>query len=146
LPALALGRSAKRHDAADAGVEAFGNSLDNAALAGRVAAFEDDADLQAFDPHPLLELDQLELKACQLIDVFVFFHRLFRQMAVVKAFPVRFHRGSFPSVAQHFASEFRRIALVLFPVRLLVAHGRLPSPDTPVVDSSHVMTAEADTA
>jgi hypothetical protein len=124
LPALALGRSAKRHDAADAGVEAFGNSLDNAALAGRVAAFEDDADLQAFDSHPLLELDQFELKTRQFIDIFVLFHRLFRQVAPVKATPMGFDRGGFPSVAQHLAGEFRRVALVLFPVRLLVAHGR----------------------
>src|SRR5262249_135474 len=53
-----------------------------AALAGGVAAFEDDHDLEALQPHPLLQLDQLELQADQLVDVFVFGRRPLRRLAV----------------------------------------------------------------
>src|SRR5262249_11494555 len=45
LPALLLGRRAERHDAADAGIEALGDALDDAALAGRIAALEEHDDL-----------------------------------------------------------------------------------------------------
>ena len=45
LRALALGRRRQRHDAADARVEPLGDALDDAALAGGVAALEQDDDL-----------------------------------------------------------------------------------------------------
>ena len=40
--------------------------LDRAALAGGVATLEDDDDLQALAPDPLLELDELDLELSQL--------------------------------------------------------------------------------
>src|SRR5262245_60119394 len=46
LAALALCRSAKRHNAADARVQTFGDALDHAALAGSVASLENDDNLQ----------------------------------------------------------------------------------------------------
>jgi hypothetical protein len=44
LRALALVRSGQRRDAADAWIEALGDALDHAALAGGVAALEDHDD------------------------------------------------------------------------------------------------------
>ena len=64
---LALGRRRQRDHAKDARADAFGDALDRSTLAGGVAAFEDDADLGAGGFHPLLELDQLDLKRFQLL-------------------------------------------------------------------------------
>jgi len=47
LAALAFRRRAERDDAADARVQALGDALDDPAFAGRVAALEDDGDLEA---------------------------------------------------------------------------------------------------
>ena len=70
LALLALGRRCQsattRHNPR---VEALGDALDHAALAGRVAALEDDHDLQALLLDPFLELDQLLLKGVQLAQV-----------------------------------------------------------------------------
>ena len=131
LAALALGRGAEGDDAADSGVEALGDSLDDAALAGGIAAFEDDADLQALDPHPFLELDQFELKAGELVDVFVLLHRLFREAAMIQAMPMGFDGGGFPRVGQHFPGDIRPVAPGLLAVRPLVAHGRFSPADAP---------------
>jgi hypothetical protein len=56
-------RCAECNNAADAGVERVGDSLDGATLAGGVAALEDDHDSQALVPDPLLQFDQLDLEA-----------------------------------------------------------------------------------
>jgi hypothetical protein len=69
LAALAFGRRAECHHAADAGVEAFGDALDDAAFARRVTPFEDHHDAQALLDHPVLQLDELELQPHQFVDV-----------------------------------------------------------------------------
>ena len=62
LRALALVRRRQRHDAADARVQALGDALDDAALAGGIAPLEDHHDLQLVGLHPVLQLDQLALQ------------------------------------------------------------------------------------
>ncbi len=66
LRLLALGRRRQRHDAEDARAGAFRDPLDDATLAGRVASFEQHADLGPADLDPLLQLDELNLKGLQL--------------------------------------------------------------------------------
>jgi hypothetical protein len=66
LGLLALGRRGQRHDPEDAGAHPLGDRLDRAALAGAVAALEDDADLRAGRLHPLLEGDELGVERAQL--------------------------------------------------------------------------------
>ncbi len=66
LRLLALGRDAEGADAGDARVQGFGDALDDAALAGRVATFEEADDLEPAKLDPFLELDQLDLKSGQL--------------------------------------------------------------------------------
>ena len=51
--------------AADAGIEPRGDAGDGAALAGRVAPFEDDHHFLALVDHPFLELGQFDLQAGQ---------------------------------------------------------------------------------
>ena len=70
LRALALVRRGQRRDAADARVEPLGDALDHAALAGGVAALEQDDDLVAsVCDDPVLQLDQLALQAEQLAEI-----------------------------------------------------------------------------
>ena len=57
------------NDAADARIEPLGDSLDNAALAGRIAPFENDRDLRAGMLHPVLQFDQLRLQADQRSEI-----------------------------------------------------------------------------
>src|SRR5262249_39753474 len=87
LPTLLLGGRAERDYAADARVEARGDALNDAALAGRIPALEDDDDLEALQAHPLLQLDEFELQANELIGVFVIGRRLPRQLAVADDMP-----------------------------------------------------------
>jgi hypothetical protein len=61
LGLLALGRRSQGDDPADAGVQALGNPLDDATLAGGVSPLEDHDDLEALVPDPFLELDQFDL-------------------------------------------------------------------------------------
>ena len=63
---LALGRRGQGDDAKHARADALGDRLDRAALAGAVAAFEHDADLQPLVLHPPLELDQLDVQPLEL--------------------------------------------------------------------------------
>ena len=63
LRALALVRRGQRDDAADARIEALGDALDHAALAGGIAAFEEHDDLELLCDDPVLQLDQLVLQA-----------------------------------------------------------------------------------
>ena len=69
LRALALARRRQRDDAADARVQPLRDALDHAALAGRVAAFEDHDDLQPVFDHPVLQLDQFALQPEQLAEI-----------------------------------------------------------------------------
>ena len=69
LAPLALGRRRQRHDPGVPRIEAQRDGLDRAALAGRVAAFEDDGDLEPFVADPLLELDELDLEPGELAQV-----------------------------------------------------------------------------
>ena len=69
LRALALARRRQRHGAADARVQPLGDALDDAALAGRVAALEQHDELELLVDHPVLQLDQLALQPQQLGEV-----------------------------------------------------------------------------
>ena len=61
LAALDVGGGGEGDDAGGAGVEVLGERLDGAALAGGVAALEDDDDALAGGAEPGLQLDELEL-------------------------------------------------------------------------------------
>lgn len=76
LGALALGGFGERDDARHARIEKFRDPLDGAALAGRVAPFEDDNDAGALGAHPLLKFHQFRLQPVQL--AFVQLTRHFR--------------------------------------------------------------------
>ena len=69
LRALALAGGRQRRDAADPRIEALRDALDDAALAGGVAAFEDHDDLELLVLHPVLQLDQLALQPEQLPEI-----------------------------------------------------------------------------
>ena len=60
-----LGRCRQRHHAKHPWADALGNGLDGAALAGAIAALEDDAYLQAFGHHPLLQLHQFHVQVLE---------------------------------------------------------------------------------
>ncbi|MEY9490713.1 hypothetical protein RKD26_006507 [Streptomyces calvus] len=62
LPRLALGGLLQGHHAGAAGIEAFHEPLDGAALAGRVASLADHDDPLAGVLHPPLHLQQLDLQ------------------------------------------------------------------------------------
>ena len=63
---FAFGGAAQGHHAANTGIQALGDALDYASLAGGVAAFEDHHDLQLLVLDPLLQLDQFDLQPGQL--------------------------------------------------------------------------------
>jgi hypothetical protein len=63
LGLFAVGRRGQRDDAENPRAYAFGNRLDDAALARAVAALEQDADLDAFGDDPKLQLDELGMQA-----------------------------------------------------------------------------------
>ena len=62
LGPLPLARLDQRHDRRPARVQVLGEALDRAALAGRVAALEDDHDPLPGGLHPVLQLHQLDLE------------------------------------------------------------------------------------
>src|SRR5262249_31610525 len=66
LGLLAVGRGGQRHHAEDARADALGEGLDRAALAGRVAALEEDDDAQALVLDPGLEVAELRLELPEL--------------------------------------------------------------------------------
>jgi len=57
-----LGRRGQRDDAENPRADALGDRLDDAALAGAVAAFEHNAGLEAFVDGPQLQLDELRVQ------------------------------------------------------------------------------------
>ena len=67
LGLLAIGRRRQRHDAEHPRADALGYRLDRSALAGCVAAFEDDDDAQAFVFDPCLQVTQFDLQLAQFL-------------------------------------------------------------------------------
>ena len=67
LRALALGRGGQGGDPPAARARALGDALDHAALAGGVAALEEDDDLEALGLHVLLQEDELALQQLELL-------------------------------------------------------------------------------
>jgi len=76
LRALALGGSRKRHHLAGSRVEPLGHTLDDAALAGGIAALEKHHHLEPLMYHPILQLDELALQPQQLLEIEVTIDRI----------------------------------------------------------------------
>ena len=74
LRLLALGWRGKRHDMEHPRADPLGDAFDGAALAGRVAALEDDADLRARRLHPFLQGDQFTVQEPHFPLIFFRFH------------------------------------------------------------------------
>ena len=71
---LPVGRRGQSADTEYPGAHLFGQGLDGAALAGGVAAFEDDDHLQLLGLHPFLEMAKLDLELSQLFLIGLAFH------------------------------------------------------------------------
>jgi hypothetical protein len=69
LRPFTLGWSGQRSNPADARIEALGDPLDDASLAGGIASFENDHELELMAQNPVLQLDQLALEAEQLLEI-----------------------------------------------------------------------------
>ena len=69
LRALAVVGRGQRRDTADPRIEALGDALDHAALAGGVAALEEHDHLELVVLDPVLQLHQLALQAEQLLEI-----------------------------------------------------------------------------
>ena len=69
LVALALGWRRQRHDAADSRIEPLRHTLDSAALAGRVAPFEEHDNLELLVLDPVLKPHEFMLQAEQLPEI-----------------------------------------------------------------------------
>jgi hypothetical protein len=76
LGAFALARSRQGRDPADPRIEALRDPLDDPALSRRVAALEEDHDLELLLHDPVLQFHQLALQAKQLLEVDAAIHRL----------------------------------------------------------------------
>ena len=76
LRLFALGRRRQRDDPERARADALGDRLDHAALAGAVAALEDDADLLLLGAHPFLQLHEFDMQAREFAIVDALFQRL----------------------------------------------------------------------
>ena len=74
LRLLPVGRGRQRDQPEDARADAFGDRLDRAALAGRVAALEDDDHPQPLVLHPLLQAAEFGLELAQFLLVLLAFH------------------------------------------------------------------------
>jgi hypothetical protein len=94
LGALALARLLQGHDPGRARVEVLHEPLDGAALAGRVAALEQDDQPLPGGLDPVLELQQLDLQ--QSLGPFIFLAP--HPLGVGIAFPPGIHR---PTVGAH---------------------------------------------
>src|SRR6516162_566697 len=69
LRLFALAWRRQRDDAAHPRIETLGDALDDAALAGGVAALEDDDYLELAVDHPVLQLHQFALQAEQFPEI-----------------------------------------------------------------------------
>src|SRR5262249_37357373 len=76
LRAFALARSRQRRDPADPRIEALRDPLGDPALSRRVAALEEDHNLELLLHDPVLQFHQLALQAKQLLEVDATIHRL----------------------------------------------------------------------
>jgi hypothetical protein len=72
---FAIVRLGHRHHAVAAGVQPVGDRLDRAALAGRVAAFEDHQQASSALAQPALHAGQLDLQGFQLLLIGLALHR-----------------------------------------------------------------------
>ena len=84
LRLLSIGRRGQGHDAEYAGTDLLGERLDRAALAGAVAALEDDADLETLVDDPLLQLDELDVQLPEGLLVFLVAERGRRDVGRVR--------------------------------------------------------------
>ena len=71
---LPVGRRGQGADTEHPGAHLFGQGLDGAALAGGVAAFEDDDHLQLLGLHPFLEMAKLDLELPEFLLIGLAFH------------------------------------------------------------------------
>ena len=103
LRLLAVRGRGQRHEAEDARADALGDGLDRAALAGRVAALEDDDDAQALVLDPLL---QVHSSAWSLRSSFSYCFRLQLVGAFIIGTPgrLRFLRDGFVGPGSGFRS------------------------------------------
>jgi hypothetical protein len=76
---LPFGRQWESHHARHPRVQSEGDRLDGSALAGGVAALEDDDDLEPTGADPFLELDELHLEHRELRPVLLAGERLLRR-------------------------------------------------------------------
>ena len=74
LRLFTVGRRRQRDDTKNARAYSFGNGLDRPALAGGIAALEQDDDPQPFFFHPILHVAKLDLKLAQLLFVELALH------------------------------------------------------------------------
>ena len=81
------------------GFEALGDALDDTALSGGIPTLEQDADLQAPKTHPLLHLQQFELQAHELVDVFVLLGSDHRRLGIAEYLPTPFQKRLFLGIA-----------------------------------------------
>ena len=65
LRLLPLRRGGEGHDPEDAWAHTLGDGLDGPALSGPIPPLEDNADLEALELDPFLEVDQLRLQLGQ---------------------------------------------------------------------------------
>ena len=92
LVAFPFSRSAQRDYAANPRIQAFRNTLNNAALAGGIAALKDHGNFQAFYADPFLKFDKFDLQVGKLLDIFVFRGR-FSSLGTTSGFPVTLDFG-----------------------------------------------------
>ncbi len=94
LRLFAIGGRRQRHHPEDARADAFGDGLDRAALAGRVATFKHDDDPCSLGLGPVLHVAKLDLKLAQLLFVGLALHP-----AVVGTLVVG-HGGQLPKITR----------------------------------------------
>ena len=126
LGLLALGRRRQRHHPEDPRADPLGQALDDPALAGGVAALEDDDDPCARSLHPGLQMRDLDLQAGDLVLVGTVARLLGLLGRRLGRLPFASVSAAFPLVG--LAVFFARL-LSLAPgrlVRLLLVHRSLP--------------------
>ncbi|MNC33952.1 hypothetical protein D3C75_823640 [compost metagenome] len=87
-----LGRCRQRHHAEYSRADALGNGLDGTALAGAIAALEDNAHLQALGHHPFLQLHQFHMQLLEFL--LVRLAAQFLRLVLEVFFPGRLRHGT----------------------------------------------------
>jgi hypothetical protein len=100
--------------ATDARVQRLGDALDDAALAGGIAALEQHADPEALQAHPFLHLEQLELQAHQLVDVLVVAGGTLRRPTGSDDAPAAFGRDHLLGITAEFPARLERRGRVCY--------------------------------